>query len=71
MKANIVELNKSIYDINAIRQSIKDYESVSEVFLEVKDSCYFLSFKAKEGIDLELLMDEFCNYLLGMMKNRL
>ena len=58
-----IELNNNFYSKEAIEESLKDFKEVCEGKI------------LNENIDVELdtedekIKEEFCNYVLGLMKN--
>jgi hypothetical protein len=58
-------LNEAIYSKEAIDQAILDYSKVCTIERTETGLCL----RPKGEHDAQLLKDEFCNYVLGMMKN--
>ena len=61
-------LNKKFYNKEAILQSLKDFKEICQgELIEGDNFLVVLSVEEKEL--LEVLGYEFCNYVLGLMKN--
>jgi hypothetical protein len=61
-------LNSKIYSKSSIEQALSDYSTACEG--EIVDGQFTIKLSLKEEID-EPLQEEFCNYVLGLMKNNL
>jgi len=62
-------LNKKFYNKDTIKQSIEDFKEICDgEMIEGKGFLVVLSVDEKELLDV--LGYEFCNYVLGLMKNR-
>lgn len=62
-----ISLNNKFYDKNAVQEAITDFEEVCEG--KIVDDSIEVELKPKEDVDN--LKEEFCNYVLGLMKNRI
>jgi len=60
-------MNKEFYTLEAIQQAIKDYEEVG--LIELIDGRFTLGVQSKSAFNEELIKEEFCNYVLSLMKN--
>lgn len=63
----IIRLNKRLYSEDAVLEALKDFEEVCDGRI-VRDYIE-VDLKQKEEFD-KPLDKEFCNYVLGLMKNR-
>ncbi|MAG50268.1 hypothetical protein CL621_01345 [archaeon] len=63
-------LNEKFYKKEAIKESLKDFKEVCEGKIERDEQGNFkIILIPKE--ETEKLKEEFCNYVLGLMKNEL
>lgn len=63
-----ITLTSKIYDRESIEQALKDYAEVCEGRLV--DDSFTVELLPKRGYEKEPVKEEFCNYVLGLMKNR-
>ena len=59
-------LNLRFYDIDSIEESIEDFGEVCDIFF---DRCSGGIKVVSSSEDSEEVFREFCNYVLGVMKN--
>ncbi|MBW2979898.1 HxsD-like protein [Candidatus Woesearchaeota archaeon] len=64
-----IRLNKQFYDINVVRESLKDFKRVCSGKVANKKAIEVM-LKPKEQSLKGVLGHEFCNYVLGLMKNK-
>ena len=64
-------LNKDFYNLEEIRNALEDFYEVCDgkIFEEEKHKIKIV-LKPKEHLMIEMLGHEFCNYSLGLMKNK-
>jgi len=63
-----IRLNKNFYSINAVRKASNDFKNVCDCsILNKKD--ILISLRIKNHNDVNKIGYEFCNYVLGLMKN--
>lgn len=60
-----LKLNKEFYDKAAILEALTDFKEVCDGKI-INDS-FEIEIKPRE--DIENIEEEFCNYVLGLMKN--
>lgn len=66
-----ISLNKKFYDTKAVKESLVDFKGVCEGKIK-NDKCVInIILKPKEKNMLNIIGHEFCNYTLGLMKNKL
>jgi hypothetical protein len=66
----LLKLNKAIYNLEAINETILVFQEVSEIKCKSGDF-YYLTFKA--GVSGECpdeIAFDFCNYIIALMKNK-
>jgi len=63
-----IKLNKQFYDITAVRESLKDFKGACTGKIANKKSIEII-LKPKDK-PINALGHEFCNYVLGLMKNK-
>lgn len=68
-KAEEIYLNRDLYNIDAIKESIKDFNKLLSA--EIKEEKRHFKITIKPKINSEDIKKEFCNYVLGVMKNRI
>lgn len=61
-----IKLNKEFYDEESIGEALRDFDGVCEG--RIIDDSIEVELEPKE--EVEQLKEEFCNYVLGLMKNR-
>jgi len=61
-------LNLEFYDVPSIEESIEDFREACEISFD-KYSGEIKIISLDEEIDSEEIFREFCNYVLGVMKN--
>ena len=69
MKEIRIKLNKAFYDLSAIKDSLSDFKNVSEGSVEDPEGIVVI-LKPKANFSEEEISAEFCNYVLGIMKNK-
>jgi hypothetical protein len=61
-----IKLNKRFYDEKAIREALNDFKEVCNG--KILNDKIEIELEPKE--DIKVLKEEFCNYVLGLMKNK-
>lgn len=63
-----IKFNEKIYTLKSIRESAKVYAELAK--FEIKKQKPYIQVKIKSGGEVSdmLLKDEFCNYVLSMLK---
>ena len=64
-----IELNKKFYDLDAVKESLKDFNKVCNGTIANK-KVIEITLKPKDKSLTNILGYEFCNYVLGLMKNK-
>jgi hypothetical protein len=62
-----IKLNKKFYNKEAVKEALQEFKEVCKG--NVLNDEIEVELKPKENIDL--LEEEFCNYVLGLMKNKM
>ncbi len=62
-----IKLNNKFYDKKVVEDSLKDFKGVCEGNILNKE----IEIELKPRGDVKNLQEEFCNYVLGMMKNKI
>jgi len=62
----IFKLNRKFYSIEAVKETLKDFREVCKG--KVLNDKIEIELYLRE--DTQQLKEEFCNYVLGMMKNK-
>lgn len=66
----VIILNKKFYDLNAIEESLHDFKQVCSGKIESAKKEIKIALMPKERKLNNALGYEFCNYILGLMKNK-
>jgi len=61
-KTNMVRLNNKFYDLEVVREAVRDFRKICKARI--------ISDEILIEITPKKIEDEFCNYVLGLMKNR-
>lgn len=61
----MIEFDKLIYLKSALEQACKDYSQLAVIQLFESEKKYICKVEKPQG-NLELIQDEFCNYVLNM-----
>jgi len=69
-KANKIILKKSFYDLNSVKEALKDFKKVCESNVIIKKNSIEVILKPNKIYLENNLTNEFCNYVLGLMKNK-
>lgn len=70
MNSKIIKLNKNIYKKEAIVDSISAFSELADIKHSLEGNYYKISFSAdKSKNEIEVINDEFCNYILGIQIN--
>ena len=64
----IVELNKDFYNRESINKTVKDFSNICDTIVK-ENGNFRIILKPKEEVDSNELVNEFCNYVLAIMKN--
>lgn len=64
-----INLNKKFYEISVVRESLKDFSQVCSGKIRNKKDIHII-LKPKDKSLTNILGNEFCNYVLGLMKNK-
>lgn len=62
-----IELNNKFYNKEAIKEALKDFREVCNG--KILNNVIEIELEPKEKV--ENLQEEFCNYVLGLMKNKI
>jgi len=66
----VVSLNRKFYDLNAVKESLRDFKQVCSGKIETAKKEIKVALMPREGKPDNTLGYEFCNYVLGLMKNK-
>lgn len=64
-----INLDKQFYDLGAVKESLKEFNRVCNGKITIKKNIEIV-LKPKEKSLTNILGYEFCNYVLGLMKNK-
>jgi hypothetical protein len=68
--SSILILKKDFYSIDAINETLELFKKICLLELKEDNKAIFISFISEEDMDLDILKQEFSNYVLGLMKNK-
>lgn len=66
----VISLNKKFYDLKAIKESLGDFKQVCSGKVEMAKKEIKIVLLSRGGKPDNTLGYEFCNYVLGLMKNK-
>ena len=71
MKKKVIRLNKDFYQKDAIIEAISDFSEVcsGKIITQDKNQDIIVELQPLSD-DIQNLEEEFCNYVLGLMKNK-
>ena len=61
-----IKLNSNFYDRGSIEEALRDFKDVCSG--SILDNSFEIELEPREEADK--LKEEFCNYILGLMKNK-
>jgi len=64
-----VKFNKNLYNFKAIKLAIKEYQSLANFNLDQKGNYIRVELKDIDKEVIQIIKDEFCNYVLFLMKS--
>lgn len=64
-----IKFSKSFYDSKSLNEALTDYSSVCKHTLSESEGYFEVSLMFATAEDIVLIGNEFCNYVLGVMKN--
>ncbi|MCK4521740.1 MAG: HxsD-like protein [Nanoarchaeota archaeon] len=62
----IILLNKEFYNKESVKEALNDFKGICRG--KILNNSIEIELKPKE--DIKQLKEEFCNYVLGLMKNK-
>ncbi|AWI05952.1 HxsD-like protein [Clostridium drakei] len=60
------KLNLEIYPLKYIKKAIEDYSSLVKIKCSLEENTVILNFDCDEE-DFQIIKNEFCNYLIGLV----
>jgi hypothetical protein len=64
-----INFNKDFYSLEAIKKAIQDYKGLADFDIEVGKKNIKINLKNIDPESKDIIKEEFCNYVLGLMKN--
>jgi len=64
-----INFNKNFYSLKAIEKAIQNYKGLADFNIEVKKKSIKVDLKNIDPDSKDIIREEFCNYVLGLMKN--
>lgn len=65
----LIKFDKKIYKVRAIKLAIKEYRNLADFSLRQKKDCIEVEIKNIDKDIKDIIKDEFCNYVLFLMKS--
>ena len=65
----LINFNKNLYDLKAIKLAIKEYKNLANFSLRRKGNYIEVELKDINKKFRQTIKDEFCNYTLSLMKS--
>jgi len=65
----IIKFSKGVYGQKAIKLAIKEYRNLADFNLRQKKDCTEVEIKNIDKDVKDIIKDEFCNYVLFLMKS--
>lgn len=65
----IIKFNKNLYNLKAIKSAIKEYQKLADFNLSQKGNYIQVELKNIDKEIRQIIEDEFCNYILSLMKS--
>jgi len=64
-----IKFNKALYNLKAIKLAIKEYQNLADFSLGQKGNYIQVELKNIDKDVKRIIKDEFCNYILFLMKS--
>ena len=64
-----INFNKNFYSLKAIEKAIQNYKGLADFNIEVKKKSIKVDLKNIDPDSKDIIREEFCNYVLGLMKH--
>jgi len=65
----VINFNKSLYTIDVIKEAIQDYKGIADFNIVSGKKDNKVEIKNIDSESKDIIRQEFCNYVLGLMKN--
>lgn len=65
----VINFNKSFYTIDAIKKAIQGYKGIADFNIISNKKENKVELKNVDPESKDIIKQEFCNYVLGLMKN--
>jgi len=65
----VISFNKNFYTIEAIKKAIQDYKGIADFNIISNKKENKVEIKNIDPESEDMIEQEFCNYVLGLMKN--
>lgn len=64
-----INFNKDFYSLEAIKKAIQDYKGLADFNIKIDKKNIKVNLKNIDPNSKNVIKEEFCNYVLGLMKN--
>jgi len=65
----VISFNKNFYTIDTVKKAIQDYKGIANFDLKSNKKEIKVEIKNIKLESEDIIKEEFCNYVLGLMKN--
>jgi len=64
-----INFNKDFYSLEAIKKAIQGYKGLADFDIKIDKKNIKVNLKNIDPDSKDVIKEEFCNYVLGLMKN--
>ena len=64
-----INFNRSFYNLGSVKKAIQDYKGLADFDIEIGKKNIKVNLKNIDPVSKKVIKEEFCNYVLGLMKN--
>lgn len=64
-----INFNRNFYNLKSIEKAIRDYKGLADFDIEVGKENIKVNLKNIDPGSRNVIREEFCNYVLGLIKN--
>ncbi len=64
-----INFNRDFYNLDSIKKAIQDYKGLADFDIKLGKKNIKVNLKNINPESKDIIKEEFCNYVLGLMKN--
>ena len=64
-----INFNRDFYNLESIKKTIRDYKGLADFDIKLGKKNIKVNLKNINPESKDIIKEEFCNYVLGLMKN--